>query len=87
MSNSENWEKNVVSAGLISGDLAFPIVYCPELHFSEFASSLADMKNSVAVRLSLIFIKYILYYKSMLLLFRIDQMQLRHVLDCSYRLI
>lgn len=50
MSNSEQWEKNTVSAGLVSGDLAFPIVYCPELHFSEFASSLADMKNSVAVR-------------------------------------
>jgi len=50
MSNCEQWEKDAVSAGLISGDLTFPIVYCPELHFSEFASALADMKNSVAVR-------------------------------------
>ncbi|XP_025200402.1 probable aminopeptidase NPEPL1 [Melanaphis sacchari] len=50
MSNSEQWEKNVVSAGLISGDLTFPIVYCPELHFCEFSSSVADMKNSVADR-------------------------------------
>jgi len=50
MSNSEQWEKYAVSAGLISGDLTFPIVYCPELHFSEFASALADMKNSVADR-------------------------------------
>jgi len=54
MSNSEQWEKEAVSAGLISGDLTFPIVYCPELHFSEFASALADMKNSVAVRLILL---------------------------------
>lgn len=55
MSNSEQWEKYAVSAGLISGDLTFPIVYCPELHFSEFASALADMKNSVAVRLTITF--------------------------------
>lgn len=62
MSNSEQWEKNVVSAGLISGDLAFPIVYCPELHFCEFSSSVADMKNSVAVGLlhlfSLIYVEH-----------------------------
>lgn len=38
-----------MEAGRISGDLLFPIVYSPELHFSEFASSVADMKNSVAV--------------------------------------
>lgn len=50
MSNAEKWEKSAVSAGLVSGDLTFPIVYCPELHFCEFASSVADMKNSVAVR-------------------------------------
>lgn len=50
-----------MSAGLVSGDLVFPIVYCPELHFSEFSSSIADMKNSVAVSLYefLIYIKYI----------------------------
>lgn len=53
MSNSAQWEKKVVSAGLVSGDLTFPIVYCPELHFCEFSSSVADMKNSVAVRLQL----------------------------------
>ncbi|XP_050525757.1 probable aminopeptidase NPEPL1 [Daktulosphaira vitifoliae] len=50
MSNSEQWEKRAVSAGLISGDLTFPIVYCPELHFCEFSSAIADMKNSVADR-------------------------------------
>merc|ERR1712186_7196 len=26
------------------------VVYCPELHFSEFTSAVADMKNSVADR-------------------------------------
>ncbi|KAG7252899.1 hypothetical protein CRUP_003957, partial [Coryphaenoides rupestris] len=39
-----------VRAGRSSGDLAHPLVYCPELHFSEFTSALADMKNSVADR-------------------------------------
>ena len=29
--------------------MVFPIVYAPEVHFSEFKSSVADMKNSVAV--------------------------------------
>ena len=29
--------------------LQFPVPYCPELHFSEFSSALADMKNSVQV--------------------------------------
>ena len=36
-------------AGRSSGDLAHPLVYCPELHVSEFTSAMADMKNSVAV--------------------------------------
>ncbi|MCG8621168.1 MAG: hypothetical protein MJE68_04065, partial [Proteobacteria bacterium] len=31
------------------GDLNFPLPYSPELHFSEFNSVVADMKNSVAV--------------------------------------
>ena len=31
----------------ISGELTFPIVYTPELHFCEFESAVADMKNSV----------------------------------------
>ena len=59
-------------AGRSSGDLSFPVVYCPEvsslhtsvvvengaspnyflfqLHFSEFTSAVADMKNSVGDR-------------------------------------
>lgn len=49
MTNSEQWEVACVRAGRSSGDLAHPLVYCPELHFSEFTSAVADMKNSVAV--------------------------------------
>ncbi|XP_037535571.1 probable aminopeptidase NPEPL1 [Nematolebias whitei] len=50
MTNSEQWEVACVRAGRSSGDLAHPLVYCPELHFSEFNSAIADMKNSVADR-------------------------------------
>lgn len=49
LTNNEEWEAKALDAGRTSGDLLAPIVYCPELHFSEFASSVADMKNSVAV--------------------------------------
>lgn len=49
MTNNEQWEAACVRAGRSSGDLAHPLVYCPELHFSEFNSAMADMKNSVAV--------------------------------------
>ncbi|KAJ9586400.1 hypothetical protein L9F63_019952, partial [Diploptera punctata] len=50
LTNSEEWEEASVMASRVSGDLLFPIPYCPELHFSEFASAVADMKNSVADR-------------------------------------
>ncbi|KAM9859185.1 putative aminopeptidase NPEPL1 [Aulostomus maculatus] len=50
MTNSEQWEAACVRAGRSSGDLTHPLVYCPELHFSEFTSAMADMKNSVADR-------------------------------------
>ncbi|XP_020813373.1 probable aminopeptidase NPEPL1 isoform X2 [Drosophila serrata] len=50
LSNSESWEAKSLQAGRKSGDLLAPIPYCPELHFSEFASAVADMKNSVADR-------------------------------------
>lgn len=49
LTNSEPWESKALQAGRKSGDLLAPIIYCPELHFSEFASAIADMKNSVAV--------------------------------------
>lgn len=38
-----------IEAGRASGDLLAPLVYCPELHFSEYTSAVADMKNSVSV--------------------------------------
>jgi len=50
VTNNEDWEVACVKAGQRSGDLVHPLPYCPELHFSEFASSMADMKNSVADR-------------------------------------
>jgi len=49
LTNSETWEAKSLQAGRKSGDLLASIIYCPELHFSEFASAIADMKNSVAV--------------------------------------
>lgn len=50
LTNNGDWEDTVMDAGLTSGDLTFPIPFCPELHFSEFTSAIADMKNSVADR-------------------------------------
>lgn len=49
LTNNGDWEDSAMQAGISSGDLLFPIPYSPELHFSEFASAIADMKNSVAV--------------------------------------
>ena len=49
LANDGGIERSCMEAGRTSGDLVFPIPYCPELHFSEFKSSVADMKNSVAV--------------------------------------
>ncbi|XP_022094544.1 probable aminopeptidase NPEPL1 [Acanthaster planci] len=50
LTNSEEWEEACAKAGRSSGDLVFPLVYCPELHFCEFGSPVADMKNSVMDR-------------------------------------
>lgn len=49
LTNDEEWETYSIEAGRSSGDLLAPIVYCPELHFSEYTSAVADMKNSVSV--------------------------------------
>ena len=49
LTNRRDWSQFCAEAGRNSGDLSFPLVYCPELHFSEFNSAVADMKNSVAV--------------------------------------
>ncbi|XP_066575200.1 probable aminopeptidase NPEPL1 isoform X2 [Amia ocellicauda] len=45
LTNSEEWERACVKAGRNSGDLVQPLVFAPELHFSEFSSAMADMKN------------------------------------------
>ena len=39
-----------MNCAIVCGDLSFPLVYSPELHFPEFNSAVADMKNSVANR-------------------------------------
>ncbi|WAR12422.1 PEPL1-like protein [Mya arenaria] len=50
VANNEDWEQACVKAGQVSGDLVHPVPYSPELHFPEFSSTVADMKNSVADR-------------------------------------
>merc|ERR1712002_193102 len=50
LTNQESWERHCIQAGKTSGDLVHPLVYSPELHFQEFTSAVADMKNSVADR-------------------------------------
>lgn len=59
LSNNEEWEDAVGQAGRAAGDMVFPVPFTPELHFSEFSSALADMKNSVAVSFSFIFLFFI----------------------------
>lgn len=48
--NAENAEAQFVEAGKRSGELCFPVVYCPEFHKREFSSKMADCTNSVAGR-------------------------------------
>ena len=50
VTDSEEMENLVVKLGRITGDLAHPLPYAPELFKSEFSSKVADMKNSVADR-------------------------------------
>lgn len=50
VTNNEDMEAACLRAGRNSGDLVHPLPYTPELHFAEFSSVLADMKNSVAER-------------------------------------
>lgn len=50
LTNNEDCETSCSKAGRISGDLVFPVPYTPELHFEEFTSCVADMKNSVKNR-------------------------------------
>mmetsp|Transcript_5719 Transcript_5719/g.24141 ORF Transcript_5719/g.24141 Transcript_5719/m.24141 type:complete len:505 (-) Transcript_5719:130-1644(-) len=50
ISNDRETENKLFTAGLQSGDLTWPLPYCPEFFRAEFASRVADMKNSVANR-------------------------------------
>lgn len=50
LTNSEQWEQRALVVGRKTADLLSPVPYCPELHFSEFNSAVADMKNSVMDR-------------------------------------
>ncbi|ETN67347.1 leucine aminopeptidase [Anopheles darlingi] len=50
LTNSDDWESRALEIGRRTGDLLSPVPYCPELHFSEFSSAVADMKNSVMDR-------------------------------------
>ena len=49
MTNNEAWERSCVEVGKNCGDLTYPIIFAPELHFSEYNSEVADMRNSVLV--------------------------------------
>jgi probable aminopeptidase NPEPL1 len=48
--NDEWLEDLAVRVGRESGDLTHPLPYCPEFFKPEFASAVADMKNSVKDR-------------------------------------
>lgn len=50
LSNTASMEALGFQAGQVSGDLAYPILYAPELLMKEFDSEVADMKNSVKSR-------------------------------------
>ncbi|XP_026728599.1 probable aminopeptidase NPEPL1 isoform X2 [Trichoplusia ni] len=50
VSNSARLEALCVAAGLRCGDLAHALPFAPDLHYCEFTSAVADMKNSVADR-------------------------------------
>ncbi|MFT6145978.1 MAG: putative aminopeptidase NPEPL1 [Myxococcota bacterium] len=50
MSNNEALEQQAVASGRTSGQLVHPVPFAPELFKREFASSIADMKNSVKDR-------------------------------------
>jgi len=51
-SNSEELERKAVVAGRRTGDLVHPLPFAPEFYRSEFASKVADSKNSVKDRMN-----------------------------------
>lgn len=50
VTNDGDLEKRCLDAGLQSGDHCMPLLFSPELHTSEYKSTVADMRNSVADR-------------------------------------
>ncbi|HRV80217.1 MAG TPA: leucyl aminopeptidase family protein, partial [Planctomycetota bacterium] len=50
--NEESLESGLIQAGKLSGELVHPLPFAPELYKKEFASQVADMKNSVADRMN-----------------------------------
>ncbi len=52
VSNRDGLEAAALSAGRQSGDLTSPLPFAPEFFQQEFASKVADMKNSVANRMN-----------------------------------
>jgi probable aminopeptidase NPEPL1 len=51
-SNSEDLERKAVVAGRRTGDLVHPLPFAPEFYRTEFASKVADSKNSVKDRMN-----------------------------------
>ncbi|MBI5611316.1 MAG: leucyl aminopeptidase family protein [Deltaproteobacteria bacterium] len=52
VANDGALEQTLIDAGLTSGDHCMPLLYSPELHTTEFKSTVADMRNSVADRMN-----------------------------------
>ena len=52
VSNDEALENLMVQTGRACGDLVHPLPFAPEFYKKEFASPIADMRNSVANRLN-----------------------------------
>lgn len=52
VTNCEATEIRAIAAGKRSGDLVHPLIYCPEFLNDEFASKVADSKNSVKDRMN-----------------------------------
>ncbi|HPF13592.1 MAG: leucyl aminopeptidase family protein [Planctomycetes bacterium] len=52
VTNEESLETGLIQAGKLSGELVHPLPFAPELYKKEFASQVADMKNSVADRMN-----------------------------------
>jgi probable aminopeptidase NPEPL1 len=52
VSNRDSLERLSVECGRATGDLTFPILWMPEFHKQEFASKVADMRNSVKDRMN-----------------------------------